>query len=74
MFQGIYIHITHNQNISVLILIYITRYMESFHFQLRQPVNTHDHTSHTVLIDIHHTLFGIFPFPVKTAEKHTRSH
>ena len=56
------------------LLIYITYYLESFHFQLRELVNTHDHTSYTVLIDIHHTLFGIFLFPVKTAKKHTRSH
>ena len=56
------------------LVIYITRYLESFHFQLKQPANTNDHTSCTVLIDKHHTLFGIFTFPVKTASKYTRSH
>ena len=56
------------------LLRYITRYLESFHFQLRQVVNIHHHTRYTVLIDIHHTLFRISLFPVKTAEKYTRSH
>ena len=58
---------------SQYLLIYITRYLESFHFLLRQQVNTHRHTSYTVLIGIHHTLFGIFPFAVKTAGKYTQS-
>ena len=55
------------------LLINITHYLQSLHFQLRKLENTHDHTSYTVLIDIHHTLFGISPFAVKTARKYTQS-